>query len=107
MTQTVEQFLFEQLEKVAPGKYTLASVLQLFKTKLRFPCTHLKGRQTGRFPGFVKDYNFSIFTFPTGVTEIRCLYNCGLSVSSDDIEQTSVFNELYDYPTTNTRAKTQ
>ena len=39
--QTVEQFLFEQLEKIAPGKYALADVLHLFKSKLKFPCTHL------------------------------------------------------------------
>lgn len=108
MSQTVEQFLFEQLEKVAPGKYTLASVLQQFKAKLRFPCTHLKGGKSPRSlarPG--KDYNLSIFTFPTGVTEIKCLYNCGLKIRSDEKELTTAFNELYDYPSTNTKATSE
>jgi len=95
--QTVEQFLFEQLEKIAPGKYTLANVLQLFKSRLRFNCQHLKGRHSGATTaGLHKDYNLSIFTFPNGVTEIKCLYNCGLKIRSDEKELTSAFNELYD-----------
>lgn len=102
MTQTAEQFLVEQLDKVAPGKYTLAGVLQLFKSKLRFPCSHLKGggRRTS-LQGPEKDYNLSIFTFPTGITEIKCLYNCGLKIRSDEKELASAFNELYDFPSTN------
>jgi hypothetical protein len=114
MTQTidpVEQLLFEQLEKVAPGKYTLASVLQLFKAKLRFSCHHLKGARGNGQPVFgvpvSKDYNLSIFTFPTGVTEIKCLYNCGLKIRSDQPELVSAFNELYDYPTTNHPASSE
>jgi hypothetical protein len=102
MTQTVEQFLVEQLERVAPGKYTLASVLQRFQSKLRFPCTHLKGGGTPRKYLVGKDYNLSIFTFPTGVTEIKCLYNCGLKLRSD--EETLGFDELRDLPSTNTHA---
>jgi hypothetical protein len=102
MSQTVEQFLVEQLEKVAPGKYTLASVLQQFKAKLRFPCTHLKGGKSPRsLAGLGKDYNLSIFTFPTGVTEIKCLSNCGLKIRSDEKELTAAFNELYDCPSSN------
>lgn len=104
-TKTVEQFLFEQLEKIAPGKYGLADVVQLFKSKLRFPCTHLKGRHTPG--GLRRDYNLSIFTFPTGVTEVKCLYNCGLKVRSDDKELTSAFNQLYDFPTSNTPASAE
>jgi hypothetical protein len=105
VAQTVEQFLFEQLDKLAPGKYTLANVLQLFKSKLRFSCTHLKGsRLTQGLIGPAKDYNLSVFTFPNGVTEIRCLYNCGLKVRSDEKELVGAFNELYDLPSTNTRA---
>jgi hypothetical protein len=104
MTQTVEQFLVEQLERVAPGKYALASVLQRFQSKLRFPCTHLKGGRTPRQFTLGKDYNLSIFMFPTGVTEIKCLYNCGLKIRSDEAELTSVFNELHDLPSTNTNA---
>lgn len=103
--QTVEQFLFEQLEKVAPGKYTLASALQIFKSKLRFPCTHLKGGKSPlRLVGPSKDYNLSIFTFPTGVTEIKCLYNCGLKIRSDEKDLLHLFNELYDLPSTNSCA---
>lgn len=93
-TQTVEQFLFEQLEKIAPGKYTLANVLQLFKHTLRFPCSHLKGGS--RRLAHAKDYNLSIFTFSTGVTEIKCLYNCGLKICSTDSTIGFAFNELYD-----------
>src|SRR5271166_6190168 len=107
-TQTVEQFLFEQLEKVAPGKYAIADVLRLFKSKLRFPCTHLKGggRSHSRV-GAGKDYNLSIFTFPTGVTEIKCLYNCGLKIRSDEKELASAFSELYKLPSTNSRASSE
>ena len=106
MTQTVEQFLVEQLQRVAPGKYTLASVLQRFQSKLRFPCTHLKGGRTPRsLAGPGKDYNLSIFTFPTGVTEIKCLYNCGLKLRSD--EETLGFDELRDLPSTNTKASSE
>lgn len=105
MTQTVEQFLIEQLEKVAPGKYGIVDVLQLFKAKLRFPCNHLKG---GRVPrGSHKDYNLSIFTFPTGVTEIKCLYNCGLKIRSDEESMQRAFEELYDLPTSNIRASSE
>src|ERR1700733_14159753 len=93
-TQTVEQFLFEQLEKIAPGKYTLASVLQIFKSKLRFPCTHLKGGRGARGPAWAKDYNLSVFTFSTGVTEIRCLYGCGLKVRSTEADMKLAFAEL-------------
>ena len=102
MTQTVEQFLFEQLEKIAPGKYAVQDVLRLFKNKLRFSCTHLKGGRTHQGPG--KDYNLSIFTFPNGVIEIKCLYNCGLKIRSDEKELTKAFNELYDLPTSNSKA---
>lgn len=107
-TQTVEQFLFEQLEKVAPGKYTLAGVLQLFKSQLRFNCNHLKGGGRSRSLGtFGKDYNLSIFTFPNGVTEVKCLYNCGLKICSDQKELTSAFNEAYDLPSSNTKASAE
>jgi hypothetical protein len=108
MTQTVEQFLVEQLEKFAPGRYTLAGVLQLFKARLRFACSHLKGggRRTS-ISGPGKDYNLSIFTFPTGVTEIKCLYNCGLKIRSDETALTSAFNELYDFPSTNHPARAE
>lgn len=108
VTQTVEQFLFEQLEKAAPGKYTLANVLQLFKAKLRFACTHLKGggrRASIQGPG--KDYNLSIFIFPTGVMEIKCLYNCGLKIRSDEKDLIAAFNELYHLPTTNRPASAE
>lgn len=104
-TQTVEQYLFEQLEKIAPGKYTLANVLQLFRHRLRFPCTHLKGRYGP--PGHAKDYNLSIFTFPTGVIEVKCLYNCGLKVRSDQKDLIKEFNELYDLPTSNSKASAE
>ena len=106
--QSVEQFLVEQLDKIAPGKYSLASALQMFKTRLRFPCNHLKGggrRYSLLSPG--KDYNLSIFTFPTGVTEIKCLYNCGLKIRSDEKELVSQFNEVYDLRTTNTKASAE
>lgn len=104
-TQSVEQYLFEQLNKVAPGKYGLASVLQYMKEKLRFQCNHLKGRGV---PGVHhKDYNFSIFTFPNGVTEIKCLYNCGLKIRSDEKELVSAFKELADLPTSNSPAKAE
>src|SRR5690348_4353815 len=102
-TQAIEKFLVEQLEKIAPGKYRLADVLTLFKSRLRFPCSHLKGH-LHRLPGSLKDYNLSIFTFPTGVTEIKCLYNCGLKIRSDEKELTDQFNELYDLPSSNSRA---
>lgn len=92
--QTVEQFLFEQLEKIAPGKYTLANVLQLFKHTLRFPCSHLKGGNHRH--AHSKDYNLSIFRFSTGVTEIKCLYNCGLKIRSTDSSLGLAFKELYD-----------
>jgi hypothetical protein len=105
--QTVEQFLFEQLEKIAPGKYTLANVLQLFKSKLRFSCDHLKGGAHSRLRGPSKDYNLSIFTFSNDVTEIKCLYNCGLKIRSDEKELVSAFNELYDLPSTNSRASAE
>jgi len=105
MSQTVEQYLYEQLEKIAPGKYTLASVLQQFKAKLRFPCAHLKGgRQQAPY---AKDYNLSIFTFPTGVTEVKCLYNCGLKIRSDETDLKSQFNDLYELPTTNSKASSE
>lgn len=101
-TQTVEQFLLEQLEKIAPGKYALANVLQLFKSRLRFSCSHLKGGgRRSSLSGLGKDYNLSIFTFPNGVTEIRCLYNCGLKIRSDETELVAAFNELYDFPSSN------
>jgi hypothetical protein len=103
-SQTVEQFLFEQLDKIAPGKYAIADVLKLFKSRLRFACTHLKGGLTPRLTGPCKDYNLSVFTFPSGVAEIRCLYNCGLKVRSDEKELVDAFNELYDLPTTNSPA---
>lgn len=107
-TQAIEQYLFEQLEKVAPGKYTLASVLQRFKSQLRFPCSHLKGGgRRSSLTGLSKDYNLSIFTFPTGVTEIKCLYNCGLKIRSDEKDLVGAFSELYDFPTTNHRAASE
>jgi hypothetical protein len=110
MPQTVEQFLLEQLEKVAPGKYTLASVLQRFKSKLRFPCSHLKGgRANGQIAFGVppaKDYNIMVFTFATGVTEIRCLYNCGFKIRSDEQDATTL-NEAYDLRTSNSPASSQ
>jgi hypothetical protein len=108
-TQTVEQFLFEQLDKIAPGKIIpCESVLQQFKSRLRFPCSHLKGGGTARaLTGLSKDYNLSIFTFPTGVTEIKCLYNCGLKIRSDEKELKSAFSELYDLPSSNTRATSE
>jgi hypothetical protein len=103
--QTIEQFLVEQLEKIAPGKYTLASVLQLFKSKLRFPCSHLKG---GAYLGSpTKDYNLSIFTFPNGVTEIKCLYNCGLKIRSDEKELSAAFQQLNELPTSNHPASSE
>ncbi len=107
-TPTVEQFLVEQLERVAPGKYTLANVLELFKSRLRFSCTHLKGGRSHRY-GLLghKDYNLSIFTFPNGVTEIKCLYNCGLKIRSDEKELVRAFNELYDLPSTNSPAASE
>lgn len=106
-TQAVEQFLFKQLEEIAPGKYTLQGVLQSFKSKLRFPCNHLKGGGRSRSLGTMgKDYNFSIFTFPTGVTEVKCLYNCGLKIRSDQ-GLTSSFNELYDLPSSNSKASAE
>lgn len=104
--QTVEQFLFQQLEKVAPGKYTVAGVLRLFQSKLRFPCTHLKGGHVGR-ASMRRDYNLSIFTFATGVIEIKCLYNCGLKIRSDQKDLIDSFNELYDLPTTNSPATSE
>jgi hypothetical protein len=114
--QTVEQFLFEQLEKVAPGKYTLASVLERFKSKLRFPCHHRKGSAagSGRVTGQIafgvpvaKDYNLSTFKFPNGVVEIKCLYNCGLKIRSDEKELAEAFNELRELPTTNSPASSE
>lgn len=93
-TQTIEQFLLEQLNVVAPGKYVLANVLQLFKSKLRFPCTHLKGGR--RTHANSKDYNLSVFTYSTGVIEIKCLYNCGLKISSTDTVLANAFAELRD-----------
>ncbi len=104
--QIVEQFLVEQLEKIAPGKYGIVDVLRLFKNKLRFPCNHLKGGRYYRVSG-PKDYNLSIFTFPTGVTEIKCLYNCGLKIRSDNKELVTVFNELRDLPSSNSPAKSE
>ncbi len=103
-TQTVEQFLFEQLQKIAPGKYGIADVLQLFRSKLLFACSHLKGGN--RLAGH-KDYNFSIFTFPNGITEIKCLYNCGLKIRSDEKDLESAFKQLRDLPTSNTRASAE
>lgn len=100
--QIVEQFLFEQLEKIAPGKYSLANVLQQFKTKLRFPCNHLKSGR-GIATGY-KDYNFSVFKFPTGITEIKCLYGCGLKVRSDEKGLKQEYQQLLDLPTTNSVA---
>jgi len=106
--QSVEQFLLEQLQKVAPGKYTVAGVLEQFKAKLRFPCNHLKGgSRIIRPSGLRKDYNLSIFTFPNRVTEIKCLYNCGLKIRSDEKELTEAFDYLSDLPTTNTKAATE
>jgi len=107
-TQTVEQFLVEQLEIVAPGKYALANVLELFKSKLRFQCRHLKGGYGQRIGALgYKDYNLSIFTFPNGVTEIKCLYNCGLKIRSDEKELSKAFSQLADLPTSNTRAQSE
>lgn len=104
-TQTVEQFLVEQLERVAPGKYAIADVLQLFKSKLRFVCNHLKGNSL-RLVGH-KDYNLSIFTFPNGITEIKCLYNCGLKIRSDEKDLAGAFSQLGDLPTSNSRASSE
>jgi len=104
--QSVEQFLVEQLEKVAPGKYSFANALQLFKSKLRFPCNHLKGGGR-RFESGGKDYNISIFTFPTGVTEVKCLYNCGLKIRTDEPLLVHVYNELYDLPSSNSKASAE
>jgi hypothetical protein len=107
-TQTVEQFLFEQLQKVAPGKYTIGSVLDQFKGKLRFACNHLKGGSgKARYSTSPKDYNLSIFTFPNGVTEVKCLYNCGLKIRSDEKDLTNEFNQLYDLPSTNHKASAE
>jgi len=103
--QTVEQFLVEQLERIAPGKYALADVLQLFKSRLRFSCNHLKGG--GRARSGYKDYNLSIFTFPSGVTEIKCLYNCGLKIRSDEKDLSRAFSQLRDLPTSNTKAQSE
>lgn len=103
--QTVEQFLVEQLERVAPGKYDIADVLQLFKSKLRFACNHLKGNSL-RLVGH-KDYNLSIFTFPNGITEIKCLYNCGLKIRSDEKDLAGAFSQLSDLPTSNSRAQSE
>jgi len=106
--QSVEQFLVEQLEKVAPGKYSFASALQFFKTRLRFPCNHIKGggRRSSLISGG-KDYNISIFTFPTGVTEVKCLYNCGLKIRTDEPLLVHAYNELYDLPSTNSKASAE
>jgi hypothetical protein len=107
-TQTVEQFLLEQLERVAPGKYSLANVLEQFKSKLRFACTHLKGGgRRSSLNGIGKDYNLSVFTFPNGVTEVKCLYNCGLKARSDQKDLVNAFNQLYDLPSSNTRASSE
>lgn len=107
-TQTVEQFLVEQLERIAPGKYGIANVLDLFKSKLRFKCSHLKGfhGHRGGTVGY-KDYNLSIFTFPNGITEIKCLYNCGLKIRSDEKELARAFSQLADLPTSNSRAQAE
>lgn len=75
----IEANLFEALQLIAPGKYRRIS----YEQRVKCPANHLKGGRTGRAP-LGKDYNLSVFTFPTGVTEIKCLYNCGLKVRSDE-----------------------
>lgn len=80
--EAVEMWLFKQLQEIAPGKYVLASYLERVKPTLRFPCTHLKGGKylrTGQ-----KDWNLSFFRFATGISEIKCLYGCGLKLRSDE-----------------------
>lgn len=75
---TLEKFLFSELEKIAPGKYTLSNVLE------RTPCKqgHLKGGPIRGGRG--KDWNLAFHTFPTGIRKIWCLYGCGLVVFSND-----------------------
>lgn len=103
---TIEQFLFEQLEKIAPGKYTLASVLQRLKSGLRFPCTHLKGGK-GRSLTFAKDYNIAVFNFADRTSEVKCLYGCGLKIRVDSKEKPADFIELASLPTTNSVASSE
>lgn len=76
---SIEPALFELLQTIAPGKYRRVS----YEQRVKCTANHLKGGRTGRLP-LGKDYNLSVFTFPTGVTEIKCLYNCGLKVRSDE-----------------------
>lgn len=75
---TLERFLFNELEKIAPGKYTLSNILE------RTPCTqsHLKGGPIRGGRG--KDWNLACHTFPNGIKKIWCLYGCGLTVSSNN-----------------------
>lgn len=103
--RSAESLLFEALCQIAPGKYKGVSIL------LRTPCRarHLKGGTTSRF-GQYKDYNLSCHTFITGETVIRCLYGCGLSVSSFDVAAREDFKELaeaMDQDSTNARSSSE
>lgn len=80
----LEFWLFQQLKELVPGKYTLSSVLERLKSGLRFACTHLKGGKRRAYGVQKEDYNFSLFRYATGVTEIKCLYSCGLKVTDAD-----------------------
>lgn len=95
MSNTILEFwLFKQLQEIAPGKYFLAPILQRLKAGLRNPeCRHLKGGRA--LTAFAKDYNLSVFRFADGVTEIKCLYNCGLKLRSDSADKAD-FAELLD-----------
>lgn len=86
---TLEKFLFQELEKIVPGKYVLSNIL------LRHPCPtrHKKGNSL-RLAGYKDDWNLAMHLFPNGVTKIWCLTHCGLCVSSDDKERAADFAQL-------------
>lgn len=104
--EAVERWLLKQLQEIAPGKYVLAPFLQRVKSTLRNPeCRHLKGGP-GSLVG--KDYNLSFFTFVDGVSEIKCLFGCGLKLRSD-VANKNDWSELIDllHGSTNTRASSE
>lgn len=88
-TIETEVLLFKALNTLAPGKYQRASVLC-------HPCRHyhLKGSSGPKSAG--KDYNLSYFRFIDGRSRIKCLYNCGLEIWNDKLEDRDAWKELSD-----------
>jgi hypothetical protein len=85
-----DELVFQALQQIAPGKYRRLPIWERVKCRAR----HLKGG--GHVAGPHKDYNLSVFRFPDGVTEIKCLYNCGLKVRSNEPGRREEFEELMD-----------